>query len=326
MLASHYRFFAIYWNISAYSAKEAEEKGYNNRSNVTKFDSLYKIRPLWNVAMVQFQSARNMGDIFTFDEAMVQYEGNWGPTTHMPNKPIKDGFKIDCLNEVNGYLQNSLISCAEPLKYEETIGKTGAVMYNLITSGGIEGGRNYLDENRMVSYVCLHLVMSQLSSYRMYWYKGIRQCTLVCKLLQFNVLVPVFVPILTLQFACDRFYTSVTTFYSFAKRGLFGVGTCGVNGRSFIPKDIMKGSKKVDKTPRGEVFWSFAESLNMVTWIDNAAMSVLSAHPMLGFNNSIAIPGNRLARNKQKEYHKVAVSIPEVVQFFIDNYKGTDKM
>ncbi len=68
----------------------------------------------------------------------------------LPRKPDSVGIKVDVLGEKNGYVCNAEISSREPIKYEEKIGRTGAVEYMLLSSSNIENGKNYLFENHIV--------------------------------------------------------------------------------------------------------------------------------------------------------------------------------
>ncbi|MCP4457769.1 MAG: hypothetical protein GY816_07065 [Cytophagales bacterium] len=56
------------------------------------------------------------------------------------------------LGEKSGYVCNAEISSREPLKYEENIGRTGAVEFMLLTSSNLDNGKNYLHENHIVRH------------------------------------------------------------------------------------------------------------------------------------------------------------------------------
>ena len=43
------------------------------RGNATRYDSLYKVRPVWNSAIHGFQQLRNPPKCVALDEAMIQY-------------------------------------------------------------------------------------------------------------------------------------------------------------------------------------------------------------------------------------------------------------
>ncbi len=55
------------------------------------------------------------------------------------------------LSDVDGFMLNGVIACDEPLKYDEHIGKIGALCHDLFASVENPTGANYLDENRTVS-------------------------------------------------------------------------------------------------------------------------------------------------------------------------------
>ncbi len=61
---------------------------------------------------------------------------------HLPRKPDEDGIEIKTLNDIGGYLFNGVICCDEPLRYDEHVGRTTAVVYELL--------QPYLRENRVV--------------------------------------------------------------------------------------------------------------------------------------------------------------------------------
>ncbi len=54
------------------------------------------------------------------------------------------------LSGVGGYMFNATLACDEPVKYDEHIGKTAAICYDLFHSTENKDGANYLDENRTV--------------------------------------------------------------------------------------------------------------------------------------------------------------------------------
>ncbi len=54
------------------------------------------------------------------------------------------------LSDVKGFTYNGVISCDEPVKYDEHIGKIAAICHELFTSTENPDGSNYLDENRTV--------------------------------------------------------------------------------------------------------------------------------------------------------------------------------
>ncbi len=75
---------------------------------------------------------------------------------HIPRKPEENGLEVKMLNDVNGYYFNGVIACDEPLKYDEHIGKTGALCHELFSSVENPAGANYLDENRTVrNFLCI---------------------------------------------------------------------------------------------------------------------------------------------------------------------------
>ncbi len=181
------RFSMIMKRISLYSASAAAESGASKPSCKTEYDCLFKIRPFWNECILSFQSMRRLGRVFIIDEAMSKFQVSFGlaiflsffksssssppssaaakPTYNyiflqgrckfrqvVMRKPDPVGLKIDCLCDVDGFLHNALLACDEPLKYETYVGKTTALCYDLVTSGSVPNGRNWLFENRLVSH------------------------------------------------------------------------------------------------------------------------------------------------------------------------------
>ncbi len=62
------QFMRIYAAFTLYSYEEAAREGYSDRENLQKFDSLFKIRPVWNTAMKAFQACRNPPKDLSLDE------------------------------------------------------------------------------------------------------------------------------------------------------------------------------------------------------------------------------------------------------------------
>ncbi len=67
------RFFNICNNLSLYSPKQATAGGHNNSSDKENFDSLFSIRPVWELTFQQFQKWRNPPELIVIDEAMSKY-------------------------------------------------------------------------------------------------------------------------------------------------------------------------------------------------------------------------------------------------------------
>ncbi len=61
---------------------------------------------------------------------------------HLPRKPDEDGIEVKTLSDLKGYLLNGVICCDEPLKFDEHLGRTCAVVYELV--------KEYVGENRLV--------------------------------------------------------------------------------------------------------------------------------------------------------------------------------
>ncbi len=62
---------------------------------------------------------------------------------HLPRKPDEDGIEVKTLNDLEGYLFGGVICCDEPLKFDEHLGRTTAIVYELV--------KHYQGENRKVA-------------------------------------------------------------------------------------------------------------------------------------------------------------------------------
>ncbi len=56
------------------------------------------------------------------------------------------------LSDMKGFMYNGVLACDEPLKYDEHLGKIGALCYELFSSTDNPEGATYLDENRTVCF------------------------------------------------------------------------------------------------------------------------------------------------------------------------------
>ncbi len=62
------QFVKIYTTYTLYDAEEAERNNYSDRNRSDSFDSLFKVRPVWNCAMCSFQAARAPPRDLSLDE------------------------------------------------------------------------------------------------------------------------------------------------------------------------------------------------------------------------------------------------------------------
>ncbi len=83
---SRAQFLRIYQVFTLYDRVEAKARGWSDRSDQKNFDSLHKRRPVWNEAMVGFQSMRNPGEFIAADEGMQKYTGTF------PHRQVKFNF------------------------------------------------------------------------------------------------------------------------------------------------------------------------------------------------------------------------------------------
>ncbi len=77
------------------------------------------------------------------------FQGNapQGMKKHLPRKPDEDGIEVKTLSDGKGFLFGGVICCDEPLRFDEHLGRTVAVVHELI--------KPYLWENRLVR-ICDH--------------------------------------------------------------------------------------------------------------------------------------------------------------------------
>ncbi|MCP4457770.1 MAG: hypothetical protein GY816_07070, partial [Cytophagales bacterium] len=66
-------FERIFAAFSLYSKEEATKSEANNRNCKEKYDSLHKVRPIWQMAIKSFQRCRNPSQHLALDESMAKF-------------------------------------------------------------------------------------------------------------------------------------------------------------------------------------------------------------------------------------------------------------
>ncbi|CAK9292393.1 unnamed protein product [Gordionus sp. m RMFG-2023] len=67
---------------------------------------LHKIMPVITYLKNKFVPLYNPSEVLSVDEAMVIFKGFHSAKLYIPNKPVKQGFKLWSLADKNGYLSN----------------------------------------------------------------------------------------------------------------------------------------------------------------------------------------------------------------------------
>ena len=76
----------------------------------SRYDKLYKIRPLLNTIISNTQAAYDLHQQVAVDEAMVLFKGRSAMKQYMPQKPTKRGYKLWCLcDSRNGLLYQAIV-------------------------------------------------------------------------------------------------------------------------------------------------------------------------------------------------------------------------
>jgi len=78
------------------------------------YDKLYKIRPMMDLLLHNFEKCLNPDQVVVVDESMIKFKGRSSLKQYMPKKPIKRGYKIWMLADKTGYC----------LKFEMYTGKS----------------------------------------------------------------------------------------------------------------------------------------------------------------------------------------------------------
>jgi hypothetical protein len=84
----------------------------NNNENMPqrgddRYDSLYKVRPLYDVAKERCMNVYTPGEYLALDEGMVPWKGRLTFKQYIPNKPDRFGMKLYIISEsVSGYVSN----------------------------------------------------------------------------------------------------------------------------------------------------------------------------------------------------------------------------
>ncbi len=71
------RFAIIYTALRLYDEDEARSRGMSQKSNRENYYALYKCHPVWDSAIVGFQSMRNPGRNISIDESMCKFKVGW---------------------------------------------------------------------------------------------------------------------------------------------------------------------------------------------------------------------------------------------------------
>ncbi|XP_050435502.1 piggyBac transposable element-derived protein 3-like [Adelges cooleyi] len=99
-------------------------------------DKLYKLRPLIQALKTRFLKFFVPSQNLSYDECMVKYFGKHSSKQCIRNKPIRFGYKVWCLNAVNGYLVNFDIYTGKnnnvTTEQEKAFGKATAPLINML--------------------------------------------------------------------------------------------------------------------------------------------------------------------------------------------------
>ncbi|CAH1974181.1 unnamed protein product [Acanthoscelides obtectus] len=71
-----------------------------------RYDKLYKVRPLLQFLLENFQSSLQPHEHLAVDEAMIKFKGRSSLKQYLPKKPIKRGYKVWVLADKTGYCWN----------------------------------------------------------------------------------------------------------------------------------------------------------------------------------------------------------------------------
>jgi len=108
----------------------------NDNSKLDKSNKLYKLQPLISMLKERFLKYFVPSKNLCYDECMVQYFGRHSSKQCIRNKPIRFGYKVWCINSVNGYLVNFDIytgkNIAVSSDQEKAFGKATAPLIHML--------------------------------------------------------------------------------------------------------------------------------------------------------------------------------------------------
>ena len=129
----------------------------NGTLNTT--DKCSKVRPLFEKVVANFQKYAMLTKCMNVDESMVEYFGKTGNALkqRMPQKPIRSGFKVWCLNLDDGYLYNCEVyqGKGSQSQYQATFGHGPDVVLGLLDDLPTGNFSIYID-NYFTSISLLH--------------------------------------------------------------------------------------------------------------------------------------------------------------------------
>ena len=122
-------------------------------------DKCSKVRPLFEKVVANFQKYAMLTKCMNVDESMVEYFGKTGNALkqRMPQKPIRSGFKVWCLNLDDGYLYNCEVyqGKGSQSQYQATFGHGPGVVLGLLDDLPTGNFSIYID-NYFTSISLLH--------------------------------------------------------------------------------------------------------------------------------------------------------------------------
>ena len=112
------------------------------------YDKLYKVRPLLNLVLENFQSMYTPTQSLSIDESMVGFKGRLAFLQYMPKKPQKWGMKAWVLADgVNGYVWNWKLYTGKEDESHTTLGLAHRVVLDLLNDDRLQnkGYHVYMD-------------------------------------------------------------------------------------------------------------------------------------------------------------------------------------
>lgn len=120
----------------------------NDNSKIDKDDKLYKIRPMIQSMNNKFLASNNPKENLSIDESMIKFKGRTSLKQYNPMKPIKRGYKLWCIADMDGYIYNFEVYTGKNksnLQTKSDLGLGGDVVMRMIKSFEGRNHRIYFD-------------------------------------------------------------------------------------------------------------------------------------------------------------------------------------
>ena len=133
-----------------------------DNTHYTREEPLFKVRPLLDLLVENFKTVYVPGRELSVDEELLKWRGRLSFRQYIPSKRARFGMKSFFLCGSNGYLHNVLVYTGKRTQlneeYVHAVGKSGAVVLQLMQGMLNEGRRLYVDNWYTSLPLCKYLL------------------------------------------------------------------------------------------------------------------------------------------------------------------------